>query len=300
VNITITGASGLIGRRLLKNLGGNGHSLTVLSRHAGTNVPPGVGVVAWDPMKGPAPEDGVRNANAVIHLAGEPVAQRWNADVKRRIRESRVVGTRNLVQALSKLRNTPRTLVCASAVGYYGSRADEVLREDSAPDNSYLAEVCAAWEKEAVAAEAFGMRVVRVRTGVALDCRGGALQRMLTPFRMGAGGKLGDGKQWMPWIHLADLAAMFQFAVENEVSGPLNGAAPIPVTNADFTRSLAKAVHRPAIFTVPAFGLKLLFGEMSEILLASQRVLPAAPEAAGFKFRFPELGGALQDLLVSS
>jgi uncharacterized protein (TIGR01777 family) len=297
VNITITGASGLIGRRLLKNLGASGHTLTVVSRHAGTNVPPGVGVVAWDPMRGPAPEDSVRNANAVIHLAGEPVAQRWNADAKRRIRESRVVGTRNLVQALSKLRNPPQTLVCASAVGYYGSRGDEVLREDSAPDNSYLAEVCAAWEKEAVAAESFGMRVVRVRTGVALDARGGALQRMLTPFRMGAGGRLGDGRQWMSWIHLADLAAMFQFAVENEVRGALNGTAPIPVTNADFTQALAKALHRPAIFPVPAFGLKLLFGEMSEVLLASQRVLPAAPEAAGFQFKFPELGGALQDLL---
>ena len=182
-------------------------------------------------------------------------------------------------------------------MGYYGSRGDEVLREDSAPDNSYLAEVCAAWEKEAVAAEALGMRVVRVRTGVVLDPRGGALQRMLPPFRMGVGGKLGDGRQWMSWIHLADLAAMFQFAVENDVRGALNGVAPIPVTNADFTQTLAEALHRPAIFPVPAFGLKLLFGEMSEILLASQRVLPAAPEAAGFKWRFPELGGALKDLL---
>ena len=297
MNITITGASGLIGRRLLKNLGAAGHALTVVSRHAGTNVPPGVGVVAWDPMRGPAPEDAVRNANVVIHLAGEPVAQRWNEGTKRRIRDSRVVGTRNLVQALAKLRNTPQTLVCASAVGYYGSRGDEELREDSAPADGYLAEVCTAWEKEAVAAEAFGMRVVRVRTGVALDARGGALRRVLTPFRMGVGGKLGDGKQWFPWIHLADLAAMFQFAAENEVSGPLNGVAPIPVSNADFTQTLARVVHRPAIFPVPVFALKLLFGEMSEILLASQRVLPAAAEAAGFKFRFPELGAALEDLV---
>ena len=297
MNITITGASGLIGRRLLKNLGAAGHALTVVSRHAGTNVPPGVGVAAWDPMKGPPPEDSVRNANAIIHLAGEPVAQRWNADAKRRIRESRVVGTRNLVQALSNLRTTPQTLICASAVGYYGSRGDELLREDSAPDDSYLAQVCAAWEKEALAAEAFGMRVVRVRIGVVLDTRGGALQRMLTPFRMGVGGRLGDGRQWMSWIHLADLAAMFQFAVENPVRGALNGVAPIPVTNADFTQTLAKAVHRPAIFPVPVFGLKLLFGEMSEVLLASQRVLPAAPEAAGFKWSFPELGGALKGLL---
>jgi uncharacterized protein (TIGR01777 family) len=207
------------------------------------------------------------------------------------------VGTRNLVLALAKLRNPPRTLICASAVGYYGSRGDEVLREDSAPADTYLAEVCAAWEKEAVAAGAFGMRVVRVRIGVVLDARGGALQRMLPPFRMGLGGRLGDGKQWMSWIHIADLAAMFQFAVENEVSGALNGVAPIPVTNADFTQTLAGALRRPAIFPVPVFGLKLLFGEMSEILLASQRVLPAAAEAAGFKFRFPELGGALKDLL---
>jgi uncharacterized protein len=297
LNITITGASGLIGRRLLKNLGAAGHTLTVASRHAGTNVPPGVGVAVWDPMKGPAPEDSVRNANTVIHLAGEPVSQRWNENVKRRIRESRVVGTRNLVQALAKLRNTPQTLICASAVGYYGSRGDEVLREDSAPDQSYLAEVCVAWEQEAVAAEAFGMRVVRVRIGVVLDARGGALKQMLPPFRMGVGGRLGDGKQWMSWIHLADLAAMFQFAVENPVRGALNGVAPIPVTNADFTQTLARAVHRPAVFPVPVFGLKLLFGEMSDILLASQRVVPAAAEAAGFQFKFPELGGALGDVL---
>jgi hypothetical protein len=297
VNITITGASGLIGRRLLKNLGAAGHALTVVSRHAGTNMPPGVGVVAWDPMRGPAPEDAVRNANAVIHLAGEPVAQRWNENTKRRIRESRVMGTRHLVEALAKLRNTPQTLVCASAVGYYGSRGDEVLREDSAPAEGYLAEVCTAWEKEAVAAEGFGMRVVRVRVGVVLDARGGALRRMLTPFRMGVGGRLGDGKQWMSWIHLADLAAMFQFAVENPVSGALNGVAPIPVSNADFTQTLARVIHRPALFPAPRFGLELLFGEMSEILLASQRVLPAAAEAAGFKWSFPELGGALEDLL---
>ena len=143
------------------------------------------------------------------------------------------------------------------------------------------------------------MRVVRVRTGVVLDPRGGALQRMLPPFRMGVGGKLGDGRQWMSWIHLADLAAMYQFAVEHDVRGALNGVAPIPITNADFTQALAKALHRPAIFPVPAFALKLLFGEMSEILLASQRVLPAAPEAAGFRCRFPELGAALKDLLGS-
>jgi hypothetical protein len=298
VNLTITGASGLIGRRLIRNLGSAGHKLTVLSRHAGTNVPPNVTVVVWDPMKGPAPEGGLRGADAVIHLAGEPVGQRWSLDVKRRIRDSRVTGTRKLVEALGKMGAPPRILVSASAVGYYGSRGDEVLREDSPPGASYLAEVCEAWEQESAAAAELGIRVVRIRIGIVLDAKGGALQQMLPPFRMGVGGRLGDGRQWMSWIHLEDLAAMFQYAVENPVSGAWNGVAPFPVSNADFTRTLAGALHRPAIFPVPVFALKLLFGEMSEILLGSQRVMPAAAEAAGFRFRFPELSGALKDVLA--
>jgi uncharacterized protein len=297
VNITVTGASGLIGRRLLKNFGSAGHGLVVLSRHAGTNLPPGVGLTPWDPMKGPPPEDGLRNADVVVHLAGEPVAQRWSDTAKQRIKESRVTGTRNLVQGLAAMRNKPKALICASAVGYYGSRGDEMLRESAAPASGFLPEVCVAWEQEALAAEALGIRVVRIRIGIVLDARGGALKQMLPPFRMGAGGKLGDGRQWMSWIHLADLASLFQYAVENPVSGVFNGVAPNAVSNADFTRELAKALHRPAIFPVPVFALKLLFGEMSEILLASQRVVPAAAQSAGFTFRFPELGGALKDLL---
>jgi len=297
VNIAISGASGLIGRRLLKVLAKDGQSLTALSRHAGTNLPPGVRLAVWDPVKGEPPADALREADAVIHLAGSPVAQRWSASAKQDIRESRVAGTRNLVQALSKLRRKPGVLICASAIGYYGSRGDEVLVESAAPGSGYLAEVCVAWEKEAQAAEALGMRVVRVRTGIVLDARGGALPRMLPPFRMGAGGKLGSGRHWMSWIHLEDLAALFQFALTKPVSGAVNGVAPNPVTNADFTRALAAAVHRPAIFPVPAFALRLLFGEMSEILLASQRVKPQAAESAGFTFRFPELAGALAAVL---
>ena len=297
MNIAISGASGLIGRRLLKVLARDGHSLTALSRHAGTNLPPGVRLSVWDPVKGEPPAEGLRDADAVIHLAGAPVAQRWTAHARRDIRESRVAGTRNLVAALSKLTRKPRVLICASAIGYYGSRGDEVLAESASPGADYLAEVCVAWEKEAQAAEALGMRVARVRTGIVLDARGGALPRMLPPFRMGAGGRLGSGKHWMSWIHLDDLAALFQFALAKPVSGALNGVAPNPVTNADFTRALAAAVHRPAIFPVPAFGLRLLFGEMSEILLASQRVAPKAAESAGFAFRFPELAGALADVL---
>jgi uncharacterized protein (TIGR01777 family) len=299
VNITLSGASGLIGRRLLKVLAKDGHALTALSRHAGTNLPPNVRLSVWDPARSEAPIDGLREADAVIHLSGASVAQRWNAQVKHDIRESRVVGTRNLVQGLANLPRKPQVLICGSATGYYGSRGDEVLTESSTPGNDFLAEVCVEWEKEAMAAEALGIRVIRVRTGIVLDPRGGALQRMLSPFKMGVGGKLGTGKQWMSWIHLDDLAALFQFGLTNPVRGVINGTAPNPVTNSDFTRALASAVHRPAIFPVPAFALKLLFGEMGDVLLGSQRVTPKAAQAAGFAFRFPELAPALTDLLKS-
>jgi uncharacterized protein len=282
----------------MKALANERHSLTVLSRHAGTNMPAGVRVFAWDPAKAEPPVESLRDADAVIYLAGEPVAQRWNEDVKRRIRESRVTGTENLVRALSKLSRRPEALVCGSAVGYYGSRGDEVLVESSAPGSDYLAGVCQAWEDAARGAEALGMRVVRVRTGVVLDARGGALARMLPPFKMGVGGKLGDGRQWMSWIHAQDLVDLFRFAAENQsVRGAWNGTAPYPVDNADFTRALGSALRRPAIFPMPEFALKLMFGEMAEVLLASQRALPKQPEAAGFQFRFPQLPAALTDVL---
>ena len=297
MNITISGASGLIGRRLLKLLAKDGHSLTALSRHGGTNLPPGVRLSIWDATKGEPPADALRDADAVIHLAGVPVAQRWDAQVKQEIRDSRVVGTRNLVQALAKLPRKPQVLISSSATGYYGSRGDEVLSESSTPGSDFLAQVCVDWEKEAQAAEQFGVRVVRIRTGIVLDARGGALQRMLPPFKMGAGGKLGSGRHWMSWIHLDDLASLFQFALVNSVSGVFNGTAPNPVTNADFTKALASALHRPAMFPVPGLALKLLFGEMGEILLASQRVTPKATQSAGFQFRFPEIAPALADVL---
>lgn len=297
MNVTISGASGLIGRRLMKVLAADGHHLHVLSRHSGTNLPAGVRLSAWDPARGEPPAESLAAADAVIHLAGEPVAQRWTPEVKQKISASRIEGTRNLVRAMAKLERRPAVLVCASAVGYYGDRGDEVLTESSAAGSDYLAQVCAGWEQAAREAEALGVRVVSIRIGVVMDARGGALARMLPPFRMGVGGRIASGRQWMPWIHAADLAALFQHVLSHPVSGAVNGVAPNPVTNEEFTRALGAAVHRPAFFPVPALALKLLFGEMAEVLLASQRVLPKAAEAAGFRFQFPQIGPALTDVV---
>jgi len=261
-------------------------------------MPAGVRVGVWDPARAEPAADNLKDADAVIHLAGEPVAQRWTEESKQRIRESRVAGTRNLVAAIAKLDRRPAVLVCASAVGYYGSRGDEELTESSAPGSGFLADVCRDWEKEAAEAEPLGVRVAAIRTGIVLDPRGGALARILPPFRFGAGGRLGSGRQWMPWIHIDDLVDLFRFAAEKPVHGPLNGAAPNPVVNADFTRALAQALRRPAIFPVPEFVLHAIYGEMADVLFASQRVVPREAEAAGFRFRFPELGAALKDLLT--
>jgi uncharacterized protein (TIGR01777 family) len=297
VKIAITGASGLIGRKLLKTFAAEGHTLYALSRHAGTNMPAGVRLAVWDAGQGEPPEEALREADAVIHLAGESVAQRWTADARQRILESRQGGTRSLVRALAKLGRRPEVLICASAVGYYGSRGDETLTESCGPGIGFLPNICVAWEREAQAAEALGMRVVRMRIGVALDTRGGALKSMLGSFRIGAGGRLGDGRQWMSWIHMDDLAALIGFVLANRIAGPVNAVAPQPVTNAEFTRELGRVLHRPALLPVPRLVLRLLLGEMSEILLASQRAIPQAAQAAGFEFQFPELGAALANLL---
>jgi uncharacterized protein (TIGR01777 family) len=297
VIIVVSGASGFIGRRLLKNFTAAGYEIRALSRHTGTNLPAGVRLFPWDPLAGPPPPESLHDAAAVVHLAGEPIAQRWSAVAKQRIRDSRVTGTRNLVAGIAAMQRPPEALVSASAVGYYGSRGDEVLNECSPPAVGWLAELCVAWEREADAAAEAGTRVVKVRTGLVLDPRGGALKQMLPPFRLGVGARLGNGQQWMPWIHLADLASLVQFVVETPVRGPFNGVAPYPVTNAEFTRELANVLRRPALLSLPAFALKLMYGEMSEVLLASQRVAPAAAEAAGFRFRFPQLAPALANLL---
>jgi uncharacterized protein (TIGR01777 family) len=297
MKITLTGGSGFIGRRLMKTLAAGGHTVHILSRHAGTNLPPGVKLSVWDALKGEPPADALDGADAVINLAGEPVAQKWNAAAKQKIRDSRIVGTQRLIQGLSTISHRPAALISASAIGIYGSRGDEVLTETSPPGTGFLSEVCQEWEKEADMAESLGMRVAKIRIGIALDKNGGALAKMLPAFRNFVGGRLASGKQWMSWIHLQDLGALFKYAVENPVRGVLNGTAPNPVTNAEFTEKLAVTLHRPAMFPVPAMALKVIFGEMSEVLVEGQRVLPKAAQAAGFQFQYPELGPALANLL---
>lgn len=300
MTIAITGGSGFIGRRLMKALTSANHTLRVLSRHAGTNLPPGVQLHVWDAMKGQPPEGSLEGVDAVVHLAGEPIAQRWNEEVKAKIRESRVTGTRHLVQALSTVRQRPAVLVCGSAIGYYGSRGEEVLTESSAPGSGFMADVCVAWEKEADLAESLGIRLVKLRTGVVLGANGGALAKMLPPFKAGMGGKMGHGDQWMSWVHMDDLVGIVQHAIDNPVRGPVNGTSPNPVTNADFTKALGHAISRPAVVPMPAFTLKFMFGEMSEVMLASQRVLPKAAEAGGYTFRYPKLEMAFENILSAA
>jgi uncharacterized protein (TIGR01777 family) len=298
MNIAITGGTGFIGRRLVRRLIAAGHSIHLLVREARTGFGPQVQVSVWDALDiEPAPES-LAEADAVIHLAGEPISQRWTPAAKRRILDSRVEGTRRLVEAIARLKRRPPTLVCASAVGIYGSRGDEILTDASAPGQGFLAEVCQAWEKTAGLAADLGLRVVRLRAGMVLGKDGGALAQMLPPFRWGLGGKLAQGNQWVSWIHVDDLADLLLFALENpKLSGPVNGTSPNPVTNTEFTKALADVLRRPAVLTIPASALGVLYGEMAEVVLASQRATPAAALAAGFEFRYPGVRAALQNLL---
>ena len=284
MNITVTGATGFIGRYLVQSLARDGHSVRALSR------------AAWDVLAGEPPAESLAKADAVVHLAGSPVAQRWTSGAKKKIRASRVQGTHHLVTALSTLSGRPEALVCASAIGIYGDRGDEVLTEASPIATGFLADVCHEWEQEADLAEALGIRVVKLRFGIALGRKGGALEKMLPPFRAFVGGKVGTGSQWMSWIHIADIVGLIRHAIEHPVSGVMNATAPNPVRNREFARELGAALHRPAIFPVPAMALRILLGEMASVLVASQRVLPKAAESTGYRFEFPDLGGALRDL----
>ena len=290
----ITGATGLIGRQLLTHF----TDAVVLSRNPerARERLGDVEVHAWLPAAEPAPVEALRGADVVFNLAGEPVAGgRWSAERKQRIRDSRVIGTRNLVAGIAQLETRPKVLVSGSAVGYYGDRGDEELDERSSPGRDFLADVCVRWEAEAMAAQQLGLRVVCVRTGIVLASGGGALTKMLTPFKMGAGGKLGSGRQWMPWIHIDDMVAiLLQASLDDSLSGAINATAPSPVTNAQFTAALAQVLHRPALLPVPKTMLRLTFGEMADIMLASQRVFPKAALEAGVHFEYTELAKALK------
>jgi uncharacterized protein len=296
----VTGGSGFVGPRLLRML----DQPIVLSRdpdRARRSIGNLAGrIVRWDPMQGPPPREAFDGIEAVFHLAGESVAEgRWTAAQKARIRESRVVGTRHLVEGIAQAAAKPAVLVSASAVGYYGSRGDEELTESAAPAHDFLAEVCVAWEREALAAAESGVRVVTARTGIVLGAGGGALGKMLTPFKLGAGGPLGNGRQWMPWVHVADLARLYLHAADTpSIRGPMNAVAPNPVRNSEFTRALGRALHRPAFMPAPYIGLRILFGEFAEVLFASQRVIPRVALDTGFVFRYPDIAAALAEILT--
>lgn len=293
----VSGGTGFIGRRVVTRLLENHHYVGVWSRKPGLEKRTAIASFSWDPLQGEPPAESVNAMDAVIHLAGENVAQRWTPEVKKRIRDSRVLGTRHLVDAIGRVPHKPKVLVCASAIGYYGERGDEILSESSLAGKGFLSDICREWEAEADRAAALGLRVVKLRIGLVLGHDGGALGKLLPVFRAGLGGRLASGKQWMPWIHVDDVAELFVHAVENDIAGVWNTTSPNPATNADFTKQLAGALHRPALFPVPGFALKLAFGEFGQHMLDSARVIPAAAAASGYRFQFPDLGVALADLV---
>ncbi len=306
MNVAVTGATGLLGSRVVAALKQRGDSPIAFSRDpARARERLGTEAVRWDPPSGPAPEEPLSKADAVINLAGEQVAQRWTAAAKERIRSSRVTGTQNLVQAIQAAWPRPRTLISASAAGYYGDRGNVQLPEAEPPGQGFLASVCTEWEAAAEAASELGVRVVRVRIGVVLDGRGGALKEMLPPFRAGVGGPIAGGRQYMPWIHIDDLVGIVISALDSASagggpamwSGPVNASAPSPATNREFSKALGRVLRRPAVMPIPAFVLKRMYGEMSSVLLSSIRMIPARAVGLGYEFRYPELEGALRAAL---
>ncbi|MSP63081.1 MAG: TIGR01777 family protein [Myxococcales bacterium] len=296
----VTGATGFLGRRLVAALPG---PVRVLSRdpaHAQKLLGDAVEPFAWIPEAGPPPAAALDGVEVIFHLAGESVAGRWSKAKRESIRESRVRGTRNLVAAAGALSDRPRVLVSASAVGVYGPRGEEILDESTpvGPDDDFLASVCRSWEEEAGRARTFGLRVVTPRIGIVLGPGGGALAKMLTPFRLGLGGRLGSGQQWMPWVHLDDVVGLLlHAAAKSEIDGPLNAVAPEPARNVEFTRALAKVLGRPAFLPAPAFALRLAIGEFANAILGSQRVVPRVAESTGYRFAHPILDEALRSAL---
>jgi uncharacterized protein (TIGR01777 family) len=301
MHVSLTGATGLIGSRLAAALLVRGDAVTVLSRNP-ERARAALGDVeahAWNPVAGPAPVEALNGRDAVVHLAGETLSQRWTAESRRAIQDSRVLGTRNLVAGLRDADPRPRTLVCASGVGYYGPCGDERVTEDSAPGSDFGARLCVAWEREAAAARELGIRVVSMRTAVVLDSDGGAMAKMLPFFRLGIGGPVAGGRQYLPWIHVDDIVDMYLAAIDDgEWDGPFNASAPEPPTNRDFSRALGRALHRPAVLPVPGFALQLLYGDMAQIVTTGQRAVPARALERGYSFRHTDLEAALRDAVA--
>lgn len=296
MKILVSGSTGLVGSALVSSLKDGGHEIVSLVRRSTKSQ----NEVTWDPQGEKLDGASIEGMDAVVHLAGENIATgRWTDEKKARIRDSRVKGTYLVANTLAKLKTPPGTLICASAVGYYGDRGDELLTETSDPGTDFLSDVCRKWEAAAKPAEDAGVRVVNLRFGVILSPKGGALAKMLTPFRLGAGGRVGDGRQYMSWVSLDDAIGAIQHALVTEsLSDSVNVVAPNPVTNAEFTKSLGRVLRRPTIFPMPAFAARVAFGEMADaLLLASQQVKPARLLESGYEFRHAELEGALRHLL---
>jgi uncharacterized protein (TIGR01777 family) len=297
----LTGATGFVGRHLVKTLHEQNHDIVVLSRDgakAKKTLPVYLAAFSWNPETEPAPTKAFDGVDAVIHLAGEGVADhRWTPQQKQKILTSRELGTRNLIATINQLKTKPKVFISTSAIGIYGNRGDEILSEDaSLGSGDFLSSVCASWEAEAQNVQ--NVRLCVVRVGIVLGLDGGALKKMLMPFKLGVGGKLGSGKQWMSWIHVQDLVNLYiHLALTQTASGIFNGVAPTAETNAGFTKILGHSLHRPTFAAVPKLALKLMFGEMSAILLGSQHCVPKAIQNAGFQFKFPTLSEALQNLL---
>jgi len=296
MKIIMTGASGFIGSVLMPALQAEGHELIRMVRR--TSGGSGKEIL-WDPNCASNNIKGLEGSDAVIHLAGENIGNaRWTPEKKKRILQSRKRGTALLARSLASLKSPPKVLISASAIGYYGDRGEEILREDSAPGVGFLAEVCRAWEEATLPASDQGIRVVRLRTGIVLSTREGALSRMLLPFRLGLGGKFGSGRQYMSWICMDDLIEIFKFALQTSLRGPVNMVAPNPVTNLEFVQALGRVLSRPALLPLPGFALRVLLGEMADsLLLSSARVEPGQLAATGYRFKYPDLEGTLRHVL---
>jgi hypothetical protein len=304
VRILVTGATGLIGVKLVEVLRDRGDEVVALSREperAERSLSAGAQAVAWpDPVAAPPPAQALAGADAVVNLMGEPISQRWSDAVKRRIHDSRVLGTRQLVAGIRQLPEAerPQILVSQSATGYYGPRAEETLDESASPGSDFLAGVVVAWEVEARAAESLGVRVALTRTGVVLTEAGGALGKMLPPFKAGIGGPVAGGRQYISWVHVDDVTGAILHALDDErMRGPVNVTAPAPVTNREFSKALGHVLHRPAVAPVPKLALQLLYGEMAVIVVTGQRVVPQRLQELGYSFRQTDLEPALADVL---